>query len=412
MPELKQWLPGGVEISTLVDRTGTIRASVLDMQFTLLATAFLVMVVVFAFLRRLTPTIAAGVSVPLALAGTCAGMWLAGFSIDNLSLMALAISVGFVVDDAIVMIENMYRNLEHGMAPYPAALEGARQIGFTVLSISLSLVAAFTPLIFMDGIVGRLLREFSLTLTFAIVVSTVVSLTITPMICAHYIKEATSDRATWFDRMVEGTLSRIVVVLYLDAAGGAGLPVPDPARVLCDHRADGGALHQDPEGLFPDRRQRVRDRRDTRIPRHLVPGDARAAATAGRYRDGRSSGRRRRFFAGRPRRSRRRRFQPWRDVHQPETAGGAGGPIDRAGDRSSAQESLPGRRHPPLHVRSAGPPHRRTAERFRLSVYAVEHRPRPAAEMGAAGRQAHGDGGGHHRHFQRPRPRRAADCHW
>jgi multidrug efflux pump len=210
IPELKQWIPGGVEISTLVDRTGTIRASVQDMQLTLLATAFLVMLVVFVFLRRITPTIAAGVSVPLALAGTCAGMWLAGFSIDNLSLMALAISVGFVVDDAIVMIENMYRNLEHGMRPYQAALEGARQIGFTVLSISLSLVAAFTPLIFMDGIVGRLLREFSLTLTFAIVVSTVVSLTITPMICAHYIKQVTSGDATWFDRVVEGSLSRIV----------------------------------------------------------------------------------------------------------------------------------------------------------------------------------------------------------
>ncbi|MGY3603580.1 MULTISPECIES: efflux RND transporter permease subunit [unclassified Bradyrhizobium] len=210
LPELKQWIPAGLEISTLVDRTGTIRASVLDMQLTLLATAGLVMVVVFVFLRRLTPTIAAGVSVPLALAGTCAGMWLAGFSIDNLSLMALAISVGFVVDDAIVMIENMYRNLEQGMAPYPAALEGAKQIGFTVVSISLSLIAAFTPLIFMDGIVGRLLREFSLTLTFAILVSTLVSLTITPMICAHYIKEATSARATWFDRLIEGTLSRIV----------------------------------------------------------------------------------------------------------------------------------------------------------------------------------------------------------
>lgn len=210
IPELKEWIPAGVEVSTLVDRTGTIRASVQDMQLTLLATVVLVMVVVFVFLRRVTPTIAAGVSVPLALAGTCAGMWLAGFSIDNLSLMALAISVGFVVDDAIVMIENMYRNLEHGMAPYRAALEGARQIGFTVLSISLSLIAAFTPLIFMDGIVGRLLREFSLTLTFAIVVSTVVSLTVTPMICAHYIKEATSARATWSDRVIEGALSRIV----------------------------------------------------------------------------------------------------------------------------------------------------------------------------------------------------------
>jgi multidrug efflux pump len=210
IPQLKQWIPAGLEISTLVDRTGTIRASVRDMQLTLLATAILVMVVVFVFLRRITPTIAAGVSVPLALAGTCAGMWLAGFSIDNLSLMALAISVGFVVDDAIVMIENMYRNLEHGMRPYQAALEGARQIGFTVLSISLSLIAAFTPLIFMDGIVGRLLREFSLTLTFAIVVSTVVSLTITPMICAHYIRETTSNDATWFDRIIEGTLSRVV----------------------------------------------------------------------------------------------------------------------------------------------------------------------------------------------------------
>ncbi|MBN8977885.1 MAG: efflux RND transporter permease subunit [Rhizobiales bacterium] len=210
IPELKQWIPASVEISILTDRTGTIRASVDDMEWTLGATALLVMLVVFVFLRRITPTIAAGVSVPLALAGTCAGMWLAGFSIDNLSLMALAISIGFVVDDAIVMIENMYRNLERGLSPYQAALEGAKQIGFTVLSISLSLVAAFTPLIFMDGIVGRLLREFSLTLTFAIAVSTVVSLTITPMICAHYIKPESLHRETWFDRIVERSLARIV----------------------------------------------------------------------------------------------------------------------------------------------------------------------------------------------------------
>jgi len=225
LPGLKQWIPAGVEISTIVDRTGTIRASVDDMQWTLLATAFLVMVVVYAFLRRLTPTIAAGVSVPLALAGTCAGMWLAGFSIDNLSLMALAISVGFVVDDAIVMIENMYRNLERGLPPYQAALKGARQIGFTVLSISLSLVAAFTPLIFMDGIVGRLLREFSLTLTFAIVVSTIVSLTVTPMICAHYIKQGMSSDATRFDRLVESLLSRIVTFYTRTLRVVLGFPI-------------------------------------------------------------------------------------------------------------------------------------------------------------------------------------------
>ncbi|MCP9626729.1 efflux RND transporter permease subunit [Rhodopseudomonas palustris] len=211
LPELKKWIPASVDISVVTDRTGTIRASVDDMLWTLLATAVLVMVVVLTFLRRLTPTIAAGISVPLALAGTCAGMWLVGFSINNLSLMALAIAVGFVVDDAIVMIENMYRNLEHGMEPMRAAIEGARQIGFTVLSISLSLVAAFAPLIFMDGIVGRLLREFSLTLTFAIAVSTVVSLTVTPMICAHFIKaEAAPRQPRWYDRVVEGTLGRIV----------------------------------------------------------------------------------------------------------------------------------------------------------------------------------------------------------
>ena len=210
LPQLKQWIPAGVEISILSDRTGTIRASVEDMEWTLGATAALVMLVVFVFLRRMTPTIAAGISVPLALAGTCAGMWLAGFSINNLTLMALAVSVGFVVDDAIVMIENMYRNLEEGMAPFQAALLGAKQIGFTVLSISLSLVAAFTPLIFMDGIVGRLFREFSLTLTFAIMVSMVVSLTVTPMICAHYIKAGISPDATWFDRFIEGGLSRLV----------------------------------------------------------------------------------------------------------------------------------------------------------------------------------------------------------
>jgi multidrug efflux pump len=207
LPQLKEFLPAGVDFTIFSDRTGTIRASVRDMQWTLAGTAVLVMLVVFVFLRRATPTIAAGVSVPLALAGTCVGMWFAGYSIDNLSLMALAISVGFVVDDAIVMIENMYRNLETGMTPMRAALVGARQIGFTVMSISISLIAAFTPLIFMGGIPGRLFREFSLTLTFAIVVSTVVSLTVTPMICAHYLKTGHDDRANWFDRLVEGALS-------------------------------------------------------------------------------------------------------------------------------------------------------------------------------------------------------------
>ncbi|MGI3899735.1 MAG: efflux RND transporter permease subunit [Janthinobacterium lividum] len=210
LPELKNWVPAGVDISIFTDRTVTIRAAVNDIQITLLITIALVMGVVFAFLRRATPTLAAGVAVPLSLAGTVACMWVAGYSLDNLSLMAITISVGFVVDDAIVMIENVSRNIERGMRPLAAALLGSKQIGFTVVSISLSLVAAFVPLIFMGGIIGAFFREFSVTLTFAVVVSTLVSLTLTPMLCAKFMK-AHDDRAPdLFDRLVEGGLARLV----------------------------------------------------------------------------------------------------------------------------------------------------------------------------------------------------------
>jgi multidrug efflux pump len=207
IPEIQRWIPAGVEIHILSDRTGTIRASVFDMQLTLVISIALVMMVVFVFLRRAAATIAAGITVPLALAGTCALLWVAGFSINNLSLMALVVSVGFVVDDAIVMIENCFRNLEKGMTPMQAALEGARQIGFTVVSISISLIAAFIPLLFMGGLPGRVFREFSVTLTFAIAISMVVSLTLTPMICAHFVKKPPSPDATWFDRVVERSMA-------------------------------------------------------------------------------------------------------------------------------------------------------------------------------------------------------------
>jgi hydrophobe/amphiphile efflux-1 (HAE1) family protein len=210
LPELQKWIPAGIDITVLSDRTRTIRASVLDMQMTLALTVVLVMLVVLVFLRRAAATLAAGITVPLSLAGTVAAMWAAGYSINNLTLMALAVSVGFVVDDAIVMIENAFRNLEQGKTPWQATVDGAKQIGFTVLSISISLLAAFIPLLFMTGVVGRLLREFSVTLVFAIIVSTFVSLTITPMICAHFVRKPPSPDATIFDRIIEGGLSRLV----------------------------------------------------------------------------------------------------------------------------------------------------------------------------------------------------------
>ena len=206
LPSVKRMIPEGIDISVLSDRTVTLRASVHDMQLTLALSVALVMLVVFLFLRRPTPTIAAGVTVPLSLAGTCALMWAAGFSVNNLTLMALAVSVGFVVDDAIVMIENMFRNLERGMPPLRAALEGARQIGFTVIAIGVSLIAAFIPLLFNGNAQGRLLREFSVTLAFAVAVSTVVSLTVTPMICAHFVRHAPGRPTTRLDRIVEGTM--------------------------------------------------------------------------------------------------------------------------------------------------------------------------------------------------------------
>jgi hydrophobe/amphiphile efflux-1 (HAE1) family protein len=214
LPELKRWVPAGVRFDVLSDRTLMIRASVRDMQLTLGATVALVMLVVFLFLRRAAPTAAVGITVPLSLSGTCAAMWLAGFSIDNLSLMALAVSVGFVVDDAIVMIENTFRNMERGMAPRAAAIASARQISFTVIAISVSLIAAFIPMLFMGGLAGRMFREFSVTLSFAIAISTFVSLSVTPMICARFLRrtpEASSaEGAAWLDRLVEGALAAIV----------------------------------------------------------------------------------------------------------------------------------------------------------------------------------------------------------
>ncbi len=209
IPEIKRWVPAGLDIEVLSDRTQTLRASVHDMQITLMITISLVMMVVFVFLRRTTPTVAAGITVPLSLAGTFALMWASGFSVNNISLLAVAVAVGFVVDDAIVMIENMYSNLELGLTPLQAALAGAKQIGFTVVSISISLMAAFIPMLFQTGVIGRLLTEFSWTLVYAILVSTVVSLSVTPMICAYFIKQD-AKRQNWFDRVFEGGLSAML----------------------------------------------------------------------------------------------------------------------------------------------------------------------------------------------------------
>ena len=188
LPQIKSWIPPSVNLMILGDRTITIRSSVNDVQTSLLISICLVVMVIFLFLRRFWPTFIACVTVPLALTGTFGAMYLANYTLDNLSLMAITISVGFVVDDAIVVIENVFRFIEHGDKPFDAALKGARQIGFTVVSMSTSLVAVFIPLLFMGGYIGRLFHEFAVTLSLAVLVSGLISLTLTPMLCSRFLK--------------------------------------------------------------------------------------------------------------------------------------------------------------------------------------------------------------------------------
>jgi len=188
LPKLQRAIPAGVKLTVVSDRTVTIRASVSDVQFTLVLSVVLVTLVVLLFLRSLRATMIAGVALPLSLITSFGVMWFAGFSLDNLSLMALTIGTGFVVDDAIVMIENIVRHMEEGESAMEAALRGAREIGFTVISLTVSLIAVFIPLLFMSGLVGRMFREFALTLTIAVVTSAVVSLTLTPMMCSRLLR--------------------------------------------------------------------------------------------------------------------------------------------------------------------------------------------------------------------------------
>ena len=226
LPQLKASLPPSVTLSILTDRTITIRASVKDVQFELMLTVALVVMVIFLFLRNFAATVIPSVAVPLSLVGTCGAMYLLGFSLDNLSLMALTISTGFVVDDAIVMIENITRFLEAGDEPLEAALKGSGQIGFTIISLTVSLIAVLIPLLFMGDIVGRLFREFAITLSVTILISAVVSLTLTPMMCSKLLrhrdpaKEGRLFKASerWFQWVIDRYASMLRVVLRYQTA--------------------------------------------------------------------------------------------------------------------------------------------------------------------------------------------------
>jgi|HubBroStandDraft_1064217.scaffolds.fasta_scaffold00068_49 hydrophobe/amphiphile efflux-1 (HAE1) family protein len=222
LPEMQAALPPGVKLEVAIDRSQSIRRAVRDVEFTLLFTTALVVLVIFLFLRRLWATIIPSVAIPISLLTTCMVMFGLGYTIDNLSLMALTISVGFVVDDAIVVIENIARHIEAGASPQQAALKGVREVGFTILSITISLVAVFIPVLFMGGLVGRLFREFGVTLSAAILISAFISLTLTPMMCRHFLtvpRRGPPTRLAWFgtaanERLLAGYRWSLDIVLH------------------------------------------------------------------------------------------------------------------------------------------------------------------------------------------------------
>ena len=329
IPSLSATIARGEHLVTILDRTITIRASVSDIERTLMISVLLVIGVVFVFLRNGRATLIPAVAVPVSLIGTCAVMYLCGFSLDNLSLMALAIASGFVVDDAIVVMENITRHLEAGLAPIQAALLGAREIGFTVFSISVSLIAVFIPILLMGGIIGRLFREFAITLSAAILVSMVVSLTTTPMMCARVLSPESEIRHgrmyQWSERRFQALLGgyRTSINWVLDH------PLPGAAHLRRHAGFERRSHDQNSQGILSGAGHRRRDGRHARPPGHflLCHGEGRAPV-GGHHQVGPRRGERH----GLHRRPRRHQYR--QRIHRPEAARRAQG--QRASRSSTA----------------------------------------------------------------------------
>ena len=257
LPQMRAQVPPSIEMAPLFDRSISIRDAVANVQETLAIAICLVIMVIFLFLRKVSATIIPALAVPVSLVGTCAAMYAFGFSINNMTLLALTLSVGFVVDDAIVMLENIVRHIEGGMRPFEAALKGSREIGFTIVSITFSLIAVFIPVLLMGGMVGRVFREFAVSISVAIIVSGFVSLTLTPMLCARVLRASTRARRSrtsccagssacstlWLKRLSSGrstsVLSAKSIMLLVTLATIVGTDL---------------ALHHRAQGLLPDAR--------------------------------------------------------------------------------------------------------------------------------------------------------------
>ena len=269
LPTFQAQLPASIELQVLYDRSVSIREAIDDVQFTLVLAGVLVVLVILLFLRNLSATLIPSLALPISVVGTFAAMHALGYSLDNLSLLALTLSVGFVVDDAIVMLENIVRHIEAGEEPFEAAIKGSREIGFTIVSMTLSLMAVFIPVLFMGGIVGRLLHEFAVTICAAILVSGLVSLTLTPMLCSRYLRHDAPERARpglpglrALLRRPAGRLRTSSGLGHGPAALGAGLLRRHPGA----HRR---AVRQRAQGLPAQRRHAARSSPPPRAPQDV-----------------------------------------------------------------------------------------------------------------------------------------------
>jgi AcrB/AcrD/AcrF family len=383
----------------LTDRTVTIRGSVEDVQFELMLSVALVVLVIFLFLRTVPATVIPAVAVPLSLVGTFGAMVLLGFSLNNLSLMALTIATGFVVDDAIVMIENIARYIEAGDPPLQAALKGAEQIGFTILSLTVSLIAVLIPLLFMADVVGRLFREFAVTLGITILISAVVSLTLTPMMCARLLRHTPPRAAGPALPLFRACLRGDHRGLRYEPALGAWPPARDPRGGGRHPRAHCGAVRGSAERLLPPAGHRDHPGHLGSAADDLVPRDGRTAAGPGRG-NPEGSGGREPVLVHRGGRHQRLR-QQWADPHQLEAARPARRERDRRHPPTPARTGR-SRGRPALHAAGAGSHRRGSGEPHAVPVQPRGSGREQAQPLGPAdgGRAARAAGAG--RRQQRP----------
>jgi hypothetical protein len=380
IPQLQASVPAAINLSVVLDRTTTIRASLRDVEITLMISIGLVILVVFVFLRDLRSTVIPSVAVPVSLIGTFGVMYLCGYSLDNLSLMALTIATGFVVDDAIVVLENVSRHMEEGMSPMAAAMRGAKEVGFTVLSMSASLVAVFIPILLMGGMVGRLFREFAVTLSVAIVISLVISLTATPMMCARVLKQRTERprgrlyRAS--ETVFDWVLGRYEVSLSWALRHSRFMMLIMFATIGLNFYLFAIV----PKGFFPQQDTGRLKRFDPGCTGHFVHGDAAEAGRPGRYRaTGPCGGK----CAWLHRRGIRRHPQYRPRVRLAQAAGRAQDKC-RSGDCAAARQTVRCPGCDSVSAGGAGRPYRRAPEQCAVPVHAARPESAGAHLLGTA----------------------------